>query len=127
MLFEDTKILKVYSIHKIYKMSYVVYADVESLIKRKVECKNNPEKLSTTKNGEHIPSGHSMFTIWVFVGIENKHNVYNGEDCVKLFCESLRENSAMKIINFEKKKMIPLTNGNQESHEKTKNCCYICK
>ena len=53
-------------------MSYIVYADVESLIKRKDECKNNPEKLSTTKIGEHISSGHSMSTIWVFVGIENK-------------------------------------------------------
>ena len=32
----------------------------------------------------------------------------------------------MKVINFEKKKMIPLTNKQQESYEKTK-MCNICK
>ena len=31
----------------------------------------------------------------------------------------------MKIINFEKKKIIPLTNESQKSHEKA-NFCYIC-
>ena len=32
----------------------------------------------------------------------------------------------MKIINFEKKKIIPLTNESQKSHEKT-NFCQTCK
>ena len=34
---------------------------------------------------------------------ENKHNLYREKDCMKRFCESLREH-AMKIINFKKKK-----------------------
>ena len=38
---------------------------------------------------------------------------------MKKHCEYLRE-QAMKIINFEKKKMISLTNEQQESREKTK-------
>ena len=29
--------------------------------------------------------------------------IYRGKDCMKKFCESLRED-AMKIINFKKKK-----------------------
>ena len=37
--------------------------------------------------------------------------------------ESLREH-ALKIINFEKKKMIPLTNGQKELFELAK-ICYI--
>ena len=32
----------------------------------------------------------------------------------------------MKIIDFKKKKMIPLTNEQQESYEKAK-ICYICR
>ena len=32
-----------------------------------------------------------------------------------------------KIINFVKKKMIPLTNKQQESYEKTKICCICIK
>ena len=36
--------------------------------------------------------------------IENKEDTYRGEDCMKKFCESLREH-AVKIINFEKTKI----------------------
>ena len=40
----------------------------------------------------------------------------------KKFSESLREHT-MKLINFEKKKMIPLTNKQQESYGRTKHFC----
>ena len=88
-------------------------------------CKNNPENSSTTKVSKHIPSGFSMSTISSFRSIENKHDVYRGKDCMKKFCESLRED-AMKIINFKKKKMKLLTKEQQESYENAK-ICYICK
>ena len=58
-----------------------------------------------------------MSMIWTFDSMENKNNVYRGEDCMKKFCESLREHT-VKIINCEKKKIIPLTNEQQESNEK---------
>ena len=65
---------------------------------------NNPESSSTTAVSEQTPSGFSMRTISSFKRIENKYNSYRGkEDCVKKFCESLR-NHAMEIINFKKKK-----------------------
>ena len=46
-----------------------------------------------------------MSLVWTFDGIENKHDVYGGEDCMKTFCESSREH-AIKVINFEKKNAI---------------------
>ena len=49
-----------------------------------------------------------MSTISSFKSMENKHDVYRGKNCMKTFCESLREN-AMKITNFKKKKMKFLT------------------
>ena len=76
------------------------------MIKRKDGYKYNSEKSSTTKVSEHIPSGNSMSTIWTFDGKENKHDVHRGDECMKKFCGSLKEHE-MKIINFEKKKMIP--------------------
>ena len=42
-----------------------------------------------------------MSAISSFRSIENKHDVYIGKDCMKKFCESLRER-AMKIINSKK-------------------------
>ena len=73
------------------------------MIEKIDECKNNPENSSTTKVSEYIPSGFSISTISPFRSIENKHDVYRGKDCMKKFCEYLREN-AMKTINFKKKK-----------------------
>ena len=42
-----------------------------------------------------------MSTIPSFKSIENKRDVYRGKDCMKRFCESLREH-AVKIINLKK-------------------------
>ena len=81
---------------------------MESLTKKIDGYANNSENSSTTKIGEHIPCGYSMSTIWTFKHIENRHSLYRGEGCMKKFCKSLRENTK-NIIDFEKKKMLPLT------------------
>ena len=49
----------------------------------------------------------SLFTHGSFDTIKHKLNFYRGEDCMKKFCEDLKEH-ATKIINYEKKEMIPL-------------------
>ena len=52
---EKDNILKFNQSMKSDKMSYIIYAALESLIKRIDACANNPEKSSTTKVSEHIP------------------------------------------------------------------------
>ena len=105
-------------------MPYLIYADVEALIRKIDGCENNPEKSSTTKIGEHIPCRYSMSTISGFDHTEDEHTLYRGKDCMKNFCESLKEH-AKCIIDFEKKKMLSLTRKELESHEDAK-VCYIC-
>ena len=51
--------------------------------------------------------------------------MYRSKDCVKRFCEFLREH-AMKIINLKKIKMKLLTKEQQESYGNAK-ICYICE
>ena len=63
----------------------------------------------------HIPSVFSMSAISFFRSIQNKHDLYRAKDCMKNFCEFLREH-AMKTITFEKKKMKLLTKKQQESY-----------
>ena len=100
MPYKDTKILEFNQVF-------------ESLVKRIKNgwCKNNFEKSSTTKKCEHISCWYLMSRTWTFDGMGNKYNVY-------------REH-AMKIVNFEKKKMIPSINRLLETYEKTR-ICYIC-
>ena len=48
-----------------------------------------------------------------FRSIQNKHDVYRGKDCMKKFCEFLRE-PAIEMINLKKKKIKLLTKEQQE-------------
>ena len=75
-------------------------------------CHNNPEKSSTTKINKHTPSGYSLFTHCSFNVTKNKLSFYRGKDCMKSFCKDLKEH-AIKIINYEKEEMIPLTKINK--------------
>ena len=46
-----------------------------------------------------------MSKILPFKNIENKHDIYRREDCMKKICKSFRE-YAMKIISFKKKNKV---------------------
>ena len=54
---------------------FIIYAHIESLIRRTNVCQNNSEKSSPTKVDKYVPCGYSMSKIWIFDGIENKPNV----------------------------------------------------
>ena len=61
------------------KMPYIIYGDMESLIKIIDEHANNPEKSLITKIGELTSCGYSVSTIWTFDNIENKRTLYCGK------------------------------------------------
>ena len=92
---EDIKILEFNQYQKSDKAPFIIYADLECIIEKIDGCKN-PENSSTTKVSKHIPSGFSMSIISSFRSIENKHDIYRSKDCMKSFCEFLREH-AMEI------------------------------
>ena len=78
MPLEKGNILEFNQYMKSDKISYIIYADIESLIKKIDGCANNLEKTSTTKISENSPCGYSMPIIWAFDHIENKHILYRG-------------------------------------------------
>ena len=75
MPLEKDNILEFDQYMKSDKMPYFICADMESLIKKKNGCANNPNNSSTAKIGEHIPCGYSMPTIWAFDNIEKNHTL----------------------------------------------------
>ena len=60
-----------------------------------------------------------MFTNCSFDETKNKLDCYKGEDCMERFCKDLREH-AMKIVSFEEKEMILLTDKENKFYEKQK-------
>ena len=84
------------------------------LFKKISTCYNNLEESSTTEINKQTPSGYSLFTHCSFDKTKKKLDYYRGEDCMKKICKDLREH-ATKIINYEKKNMIPLTKKRRET------------
>ena len=101
---EDTKMLKFNRYQNPDKPIFITYVDLECIIKKIYGCKNNPENPSKTIVGKNIPSEFSISTISSFTSIENKHNVYRGNNCMKTFFIFLKEH-AMNINNFRKRKI----------------------
>ena len=107
------------------KAPFVIHADLECLLEKISTCYNNPGESSTTEVNKHTPSGCSIFTNCSFDERINKLDYYRGEDCMKEFCRDLRK-LAIKIINCNKKEVIPLTKEEGSNYNKETNC-HICK
>ena len=122
---EYNKTLKYNEVEKSMKSPFTIYADLECLLKKMNTCRKNPEKSSITKINKHTQSGYSLFTHCSFDTTKNKLDYYRGKNCMKNFCLDLREH-ATKIVNYEKKEMIPLTKKEKKKHSKQE-VCYICK
>ena len=122
---EDNKIIKYNQGEKSIRSPFIIYVDLECLLEKISTYYNNLEELSTTEINKHTPSGYSLFTHCSFDKTKNKLDYYKGDNCMKKFCKDLREH-ATKIINHEKKDMIPLTK-KEEKHLNKQKVCYLCK
>ena len=82
-------------------MPYIIYADIESFIKKIDGRANNPEKSwTTTKIGYHIPYGYSMPTISSYR--KQAYFISWGTLYEKIFWIFKRTHK--NIIDFEKKR-----------------------
>ena len=107
------------------KAPFIIYTDLEFLLKKMNTCHNDPKKSSTTKKNKHTPSGYSLFTHCSFDATKHNLDYYRSKNCKKNFCMDLREH-ATKIINYDKKEMIPLPKKEEKMHNEQKNC-FTCK
>ena len=121
----NNNIIKYNQGDKSFKLPFIIYVDLESLLKKIDTCYNNPDLSSTTKINQHIPSGYSIYTNCSFDKSNNKLSYYRSEDCMERFCKDLKDH-ATKIIHFKKKTMIPLTKEEEDNYNK-ENICDICK
>ena len=85
----------------------------------------NPNKSYATAKAIHKPSGYSLLTLCSFDKSENKQTYYRGRDCMKRFCDDLKEH-VTRIVNYEMKPMDILTEEEKESY-KNQELCRICE
>ena len=117
---KDNNIIKYNHGEKSMKVPFIIYADLECLLEKMSTCINNPNESSS-----YSPSGYSIFTSCSFDESKNKLNCYRGKDCMKKLFKDLKEHARI-IINYEKKKIIPLTKEEKINYN-DQQICYICK
>ena len=117
------KILKHNPGEKSLKASFVIYLDLECLLKKEQSFQNNPKKSYTEKKARYEPSGGQCLQDVHL--IHQKIDYYRGRDCIAKMCKRLKEH-AMKIINHKKKEMIPLTDEENKFYEEQE-ACNICE
>ena len=122
---EVNEILKYKHGEKSMKVSIIIYVDTESLLEKISMCHSKPENSSTTKINLHTTCGYSLFTHCTSDTTKNKLHYYRGKDFMKNLCKDLNKN-ATRIINFEKKEMIPLSIEENESCLEQE-VCHICQ
>ena len=118
------KTLKYNPGEKSLKAPIAIYLNLECLLKKEQSCQNNTEKSDTEKKAMHELSGWAMLTKFSFDKTEDKLGYYRGKDCMERLCKKLKDH-AMKIINFEEKKMIPLIDEENKSYEEQE-ACHTC-
>ena len=120
---EDNKILEYVPRENSLKLPFIIYADLECILRKTNTCSNNLDKSYTGKKAMHKPSGYSLVTCCSLDKSKNERKYYRGIDCMKMFCKDLKD-QATKIINYEKKDMIWSTDEEKESDE-NQEICYI--
>ena len=107
------------------KVPFIIYADMEALIKPIQNCHPNPESSYTKKNQKHKPISFSYY-IKCFDDSVNEPRLrsYTGEDAMEKFVEWLEED-VKEIANIPDVEMIFGPDELDQFNVATK--CWICK
>ena len=109
---------------KSLKVLFIVYADLECLLKKYNLVNITPKILTQRKKlSTNLQDTHGFQ--YAHLMMQKTDAIFIGERTIENFCKDLKE-LGMEIINFEEKEMIPLTNKEIKSYEKQK-VCHICK
>ena len=122
---ENNKILIYNHGEKSLKAPFLITFENEVLLPKMFSCQNNPEKSYTERKANHEASGCAWSLTCSFDSTKNEYGHFRGEDYIKNLCEKFKK-PALKIINYEEKEMIPLTDAEKEFHERQE-VCDICK
>ena len=83
---------------KSMKASYIIVADIESLLRKMDTCANDPGKSSTEKKNKHEMCRYSLFADCSFDEKNNAIDYYRGKDCLKKFCQDLKKQSKSIVV-----------------------------
>ena len=119
MLEEGENIFKYSPGDKSLKAPFIIYADLECLLKKEQPRQNNAENSYTEKKAKHKPSGYSLSLVCSFDETKNRRKFYRRRDYIEKLCNDLRE-LVTEIINYKEKETASLEDEETTIYESQK-------
>ena len=91
---------------KSLKAPFIIYVDLECLLKKEQSFQNNPKNSYTQRKVKHKPSGYSWDLICLFDATKNSCKFYRRKDYIDNFSKDVKE-LAIELSNHKEHKMIP--------------------
>ena len=116
---------------KTLKASFAIYLDLECFLKKEQSRENNDNDNNNKNNSNSNKNNNDLGKSYTDKKARHELNYYRVNLINKLnyyrekLCKKLKER-AITIINYEKKKMIPLTKEENKSY-KEQEACHICE
>ena len=95
-----------------------MYADFEAILKPIEAPEPNPKKSYTKVINQHVPSGFCVYSKFTYGKVENPLKLYGGKDCVKVFCDYLKNEAKRLYHMFPEKPMKPLTHEERRKYNR---------
>ena len=119
MLEEGENIFKYSPGDKSLKAPFIIYADLECLLKKEQPRQNIAENSYTEKKAKHKPSGYSLSLVCSFDETKNRRKFYRRRDYIEKLCNDLRE-LVTEIINYKEKETASLEDEETTIYESQK-------
>ena len=108
-----------------FKVPFIMYADLESILKPIQGLVNNLMIPSTREVNNQIPSGWCIRSEFTYGEIKDPLRLYRGKDCVRKFCDHVIEEARRLYHSFPEKPMEPLKKVQWKDY-KCASSCHIC-
>ena len=134
---EEEKWLKFHDGQYQFKVSFMMYAEFESILKPVDE--RYKEKMNTMKAGRkgkapytekintHVPSGWCVHSTFAYGDVPNPLKMYRGKDCVEKFVEYTEEEVKRLYTTFPQQPMTRLTDSRKENIRQQKSVTFAAK
>ena len=109
-----------------FRVPFIMYADFESILKPIESTTTDPNQPYTNRGNEHAPSGWCVYSKFAYGEVSDPLKIYRGKDCIKTFCEYVKEKAYSMYYEFPEKPMDPLTRKQTKKYKEAKKC-HICK
>ena len=108
-----------------FKVPFIMYADFESILEPMDHGSSDPYQPYTNEVNQHLPSGWCVYSRFAYGDIDNPLGLYKGPDCIKAFCNYIKEEAHRLYHMFPEKPMDPLTKKQWKKHKRSTKC-HIC-